>query len=84
MVGKIVEEVSDLPRDIATKTGLVSPPTAPRVTPEVVPEEEPVADQTVMGRGTRRTRGKRAGQAGTLIEGYGALYKSPSSKAVGR
>ena len=49
------------------------------VTPEVTPEVVP--DETVLGQAAeaqdkrRRTRYKRAGGAGTMIEGYGALYK---------
>ena len=54
-------------------------PESPEVTPEVTPEVVP--DDTMMGRGTRRTRGKRAGAAGTLIEGYGVTYATPSAKA---
>ena len=54
-------------------------PESPEVTPEVTPEVVP--DDTMMGRGTRRTRGKRSGAAGTLIEGYGVTYATPSAKA---
>ena len=57
--------------------GPESPEVTPEVTPEVVPD-----DDTLMGRGTRRTRtAKRSGQAGTLMEGYGATYSKPSPKA---
>lgn len=53
------------------------PEVTPEVTPEVVPD-----DDTIMGRGTRRTRtAKRSGQAGTLMEGYGVTYSKPSPKA---
>lgn len=53
------------------------PEVTPEVTPEVVPD-----DDTLMGRGTRRTRAlKRSGAAGTLMEGYGATYATPSPKA---
>ena len=48
-------------------------PTEPEVTPEVTPEIVP--DDTVLASKTRRTRFKRAGQGGTIIEGFGALYK---------
>ena len=54
--------------------------TEPLVTPEVTPEIVP--DETVLGQAAaeaqdkrRRTRYKRVGGAGTMIEGYGALYK---------
>ena len=55
-------------------------PEQPLVTAEVTPEVVP--DETIMerGRGTRRT--KRAGQAGTIIEGYGALQRPKGERAV--
>ncbi len=57
--------------------GPESPEVTPEVTPEVVPD-----DDTLMGRGTRRTRAaKRSGAAGTLMEGYGVTYSKPSAKA---
>ena len=57
-------------------------PDSPEVTPEVTPEVVP-DDDTLMGRGTRRTRAalKRSGAAGTLMEGYGVTYSKPSPKA---
>ena len=56
-------------------------PESPEVTPEVTPEVVP-DDDTLMGRGTRRTRAlKRSGAAGTLMEGYGVTYATPSAKA---
>lgn len=76
---KIVRETVD------TLTGMDKydrrPPeaTEPEVTPEITPEVVP--DDTMLGRGTRRTKGKRAGGAGTLIEGYGATYSKPSAKS---
>jgi hypothetical protein len=50
-----------------------APVTEPEVTPEVTPEIVP--DDTVLASKTRRTRFKRAGQGGTILEGFGALYK---------
>jgi len=53
------------------------PEVTPEVTPEVVPD-----DDTLMGRGTRRTRAlKRSGGAGTLMEGYGVAFAKPNPKA---
>lgn len=54
-------------------------PTSPEVTPEVTPEVVP--DETLMASNRRRTRGKRTGGAGTILEGYGTLYASASPKA---
>jgi hypothetical protein len=64
------------------KTDRRPPPTPePEVTPEVTPEVIP--DETIIaGRGTRRT--KRAGQAGTIMEEYGAISAKPIKKAVER
>lgn len=45
--------------------------TEPEVTPEVTPEVVP--DDTVLASARRRTRSKRSGAGGTLIEGYGVL-----------
>ena len=61
--------------DEPTVAGKETPqaPTEPEVTPEVTPEIVP--DDTVLAGKTRRTRFKRAGQGGTIIEGFGALYK---------
>ena len=55
----------------------MTPEVTPEITPEVVPD-----DDTLMGRGTRRTRNlKRSGGAGTLMEGYGVAFAKPSPKA---
>jgi len=61
--------------DEPTVAGKETPqaPTEPEVTPEVTPEIVP--DDTVLAGKTRRTRFKRAGQGGTILEGFGALYK---------
>jgi len=52
-------------------------PTVPVAEPEVTPEVTPeiVPDDTILASKTRRTRFKRAGQGGTILEGFGALYK---------
>ena len=54
------------------------PEVTPEVTPEVVPDDETLIASR--GRGTRRS--KRSGQAGTIMEEYGALSISPKKKAV--
>jgi hypothetical protein len=47
------------------------------ITPEVTPEITPEADAVMLGEAekTRRRRAKRAGAAGTLLEGGGVLYE---------
>ncbi len=50
-----------------------APVTEPEVTPEVTPEVVP--DDTVLASTRRRTRFKRSGAGGTILEGFGALYK---------
>jgi len=47
------------------------------ITPEVTPEVTPEADSAMLGESgaTRRRRTKRAGAAGTLLEGGGVLYE---------
>jgi hypothetical protein len=52
------------------------PEVTQEVTPEVVPDETLLASKT-----RRRTSGKRSGQAGTIMEGYGVAYANPSSKS---
>jgi len=57
-----------------------APPPEPEVTPEITPEIVP--DETIMAsKSRRRSPGKRSGQAGTLLEGYGSLYRGGSSKS---
>ena len=57
-------------------------PQQPEITPEVTPEIIPDEEETILtkGRGTRRT--KRAGQGGTIIEGYGALQRGKGERSV--
>jgi len=57
------------------------PATEPEVTPEVTPEAVP-DEPTIVGRGRRRS--KRSGQAGTIMEEYGALTAKAKAKAVER
>jgi hypothetical protein len=62
----------------------IQPKKPPVVTPDETEEDAAVAaeEETIMTRGRKRTRGKRAGQGGTLLEGYGSLYRGGSSKGV--
>lgn len=62
------------------RTFLYGDPQTPQVTEEVTPEVVP-DDETLL-RDTRRTRGKRSGQGGILIGGYGALYRKGGSKSA--
>ena len=59
------------------KGGGPDKPTAPATEPEITPEVTPeiVPDDTILPSKTRRTRFKRAGAGGTILEGFGALYK---------
>jgi len=52
------------------------PERTPEITPEVVEDEKP----TITTR--YATRGKRSGQAGTIIEGYGVIQRKKSGRAV--
>ena len=57
----------------------VQPVQTPEITPEVIPDEE----ETILARGSRGTkRTKRPGQAGTILEGYGALERPKGKRAV--
>ena len=61
--------------------GDAPPAPEPEVTPEVTPETVP-DEPTIVGRGRRRS--KRSGQAGTIMEEYGALTAKAKAKAVER
>ena len=59
------------------------PDMTPEITPEVVPDETIITAQSNLPRGRRGTqRTRRAGQAGTLIEGYGVLTRPPGKRSV--
>lgn len=54
----------------------VTPVVTPEITPEIVPDDAPLMGQPEpAGRGLRRTRGTRLGQAGDPKNEYGALYR---------
>ncbi len=63
--------------DSGGKGGGPDTPTAPVTEPEITPEVTPefVPDDTVLASKTKRTRFKRVGQGGTILEGFGVLYK---------
>src|SRR5210317_1962269 len=52
------------------------PEVTPEITPEVVEDEKP----TITTR--YATRGKRSGQGGTIMEGYGVVTRPPSKKSI--
>ena len=54
----------------------ISAEVTPEVTPEVVEDETP----TITTR--YATRGKRSGQGGTIMEGYGVVTRPPSKKSI--
>jgi hypothetical protein len=54
----------------------VQPEVTPEITPEIVEDEAP----SIMTR--YATRGKRAGQGGTIMEGYGVVTRPKSKRAV--
>ena len=56
------------------------PTPEPAVTPEITPEVVP--DETIVGRGRKRT--KRPGGAGTIMEEYGVMTAKAKAKAVER
>jgi len=55
-------------------------PTQPEVTPEVTPEVVEDEKPTITTR--YATRGKRSGQGGTIMEGYGVVTRPPSKRSV--
>jgi len=55
-------------------------PTQPEVTPEVTPEVVEDEAPTITTR--YATRGKRSGQGGTIMEGYGVVTRPKSKRAV--
>ncbi len=81
---KPVQKVSQEVLETATGTDKMDyrQPQQPVITPEVTPEIVPDEEETILarGRGTRRT--KRAGQGGTIIEGYGALQRGKGERSV--
>ena len=84
LIEKPVKKIGRETVDVLTgmdKTDRRPPPTPePEVTPEVTPEVVP--DETIVGRGRKRT--KRPGGAGTIMEEYGVMTAKAKAKAVER
>lgn len=59
-----------------TQRADVTPEVTPEITPERIENDEPITTRYA------RRRTKRAGQAGTILEGYGVLTRAPSKRAV--
>ena len=59
-----------------TQRADVTPEVTPEITPEIIENDEPITTRYA------RRRTKRAGQAGTILEGYGVLTRAPSKRAV--
>jgi len=73
-VKKLTKEV------VETVTGTEKPEVTPVVTPEVTPEVVEDEKPPILTR--YATRGKRSGQAGTIMEGYGVIQRKKSGRAV--
>jgi len=57
-----------------------APRPEPEITPEITPEVVPDEDPTITTR--YATRGKRSGQGGTIMEGYGVTTRPPSKRSI--
>ena len=86
LIEKPIKKIAQEAKETITGTSkedyrmVEQPQVTPEVTPEVVPNEE---EETLLARGTRGTkRTKRPGQAGTILEGYGALERPKGKRAV--
>jgi hypothetical protein len=74
---KIIRETMDTVMNIDKyDRGTPEPEITPEVTPEIVPDEKP----TITTR--YATRGKRSGQGGTIMEGYGVTTRPPSKRSI--
>jgi len=54
----------------------ITPEKTAEITPEIIPNDEPITTRYA------RKRTRRVGQAGTIMEGYGALTRKPSARSV--
>ena len=71
---KIIRETMD------TLTGTDKYDRSPAITPEVTPEFVPDEKPTITTR--YATRGKRSGQGGTIMEGYGVTTRPASKRSI--
>ena len=74
---KIIRETMDTVMNMDKYDRMdTSPEVTPEVTPEIVEDEKP----TITTR--YATRGKRSGQGGTIMEGYGVTTRPPSKRSI--
>ena len=74
---KIIRETMDTVMNIDKyDRGTPEPEITPEVTPEIVPDEKP----TITTR--YATRGKRSGQGGTIMEGYGVTTRPKAKRSI--
>ena len=74
---KIIRETMDTVMNMDKSDRMdTSPEVTPEVTPEIVEDEKP----TITTR--YATRGKRSGQGGTIMEGYGVTTRPKSKRAI--
>ena len=76
---KKIREISDTIMNV-DKYDRGTPPPEPEITPEVTPEIVPDESPTITTR--YATRGKRSGQGGTIMEGYGVTTRPPSKRSI--
>ena len=67
---------SDDNNSMVTQRPDITPERTAEVTPEVIPNDEPITTRYA------RKRTRRAGQGGTILEGYGVLTRPASKRSV--
>ena len=67
---------SDDNNSMETQRQDITPERTAEVTPEVIPNDEPITTRYA------RKRTRRAGQGGTILEGYGVLTRPASKRSV--
>lgn len=76
---KIKRETEDIVFNV-NKYDRGTPKPEPEVTPEITPEFVPDEKPTITTR--YATRGKRSGQGGTIMEGYGVTTRPASKRSI--